>query len=206
MTLYDEEFHEIKTGGYVSVDVKGNLRHDAFCCSRCFRLFFVDYKNLQKMVETHVNKCSFRIGNDGIVVITKNDLNNAKTKHVIDYLGSISKNLQGIDFPMTDSDSVMRLNQTVFVYVNNGKPKGFVTVDDRNIVLKDNIEKCFKSVSDFCVFQHAQRNGVGKKMFDYMLGYYNKTPSELAYCAPSFATRQFLKKWYGIDIKTVVCW
>ncbi|GEM_PF-5191975 len=206
MSLYDEEFHELKTGSYASVGADGKLRYDAFCCSRCFKLFFVDRRDLYKMATAHAKKCSFRLGKEGIIAITKNNLQNAKLKHAIDSLGSISKHLQQIDFPMTDSDSVKKLNQVVFIYVDHGKPVGYLTTDNRNIILEEGTKKLFTSVSDFCVFPHVQRKGIGKKLFDAMLSYHEKTPAELAYCRPSYATQQFLRKWYDIDVQTVVCW
>ena len=40
-------------------------------------------------------------------------------------------------------------------------------------------------VLDFYVHESTQRQGIGKKLFDYMLKFEKKTPQELAYDRPS---------------------
>lgn len=205
MSFYDESFNELKKGAYTSVDTNG-LRYDAFCCSYCFKVFFDDYKDLHKIAKSHSKRCSFRLDKDGFNIITKERLRNNKIKHAIDQLGSISKDAQGIDFPMTHSDSVNKLNQVLFIYIENGKPLGMLTTDKRKIILEDGTKKEFISVSDFIVFPYVQRKGIGKGIFDTMLSFYNKNPLELAYCCPSPATQDFLQKWYNINRKDLVCW
>lgn len=194
--LYDEARNKILEGTWTSVDKDHELRHDAFCCSKCLKMFFRDYTNIYKSVVVHSKKCNGYL-QDGISIITKERLTK-KISQIVDFLGFISKREQEIDFPMTDQYSIKKLNQIVFIYVMDRKPLGMLTTDNRNLIDESDTKKRWISVSDFVVINYTQRHGIGKKLFDGMLEYYNKKPSELAYCQPSYATQQFLSKWYGL--------
>ena len=195
----------VKEYNAMHADADGKLSHDAFMCPFCLKIFFDDYKDLRKWAKRHASHCRFNLS-EGINVIDGTTIKDKKVAGFIDRFGRLSKNEQRIDFPMTDSDSVKKLNQRVFVYVLDRKPLGMLTIDKRRIQLEKGLTKEFISCTDFYVIHYVQRQGIGKMLFNSMLNFYKLNPKDLAYCRPTQATLNFLKKWYDINVKDLVCW
>ena len=196
--LYDEELNILCEGDYSSVDKHGQIRHDAFCCSKCLKRFFDDDKDLHRSVKNHYSKCNFKL-QDGVNVFMKEHMLDEKIRPIIDLLGFVSKKEQKIDFQVTYHKYIKKNNMTVFVYVSDKKPLGLLTTEVKMLTFPNGDKKECLSISDFVVLRYAQRHGLGKILFDYMLRYYNKKPHELVYNEPSHKSQQFLKKLYGLE-------
>jgi len=176
----------VKTKGFSSMFFKNK----AFRCSKCFKFYFVPW-----FLKKHFKKCNGVWQDSGIKEVNKKS--STLQLKTTTSLGYLSKYAQNIDTPMTHEDTIIRLNQTVLVYVEKGKPIGIITFCKRKF--KDNQIKY--SLDDFFVFDYVQRKGIGKKLFDEMLIKMNlkdKTPAEveenLLVCSPSNSMISFLNK------------
>ena len=194
--LYDEELNMLCEDKYSTVDKHGHIRYDAFCCSKCFKIFVDDKKDIRRSAKKHHGKCDFKL-HDGVNVFMKEHMHDEKIRRVIDMLGHVSKIEQKIDSKVTRHEFISEKNMTVFVYVSNNKPLGLLTTEIKDFIFPNNDEKECLSASDFVVLNYAQRRGIGRKLFDYMLKYHNKRPHELVYNKPSENSRKFLKNIYG---------
>lgn len=214
MALLDDKLNIINNGNYRSLDKEYEPRNDAYHCSHCFKIFFEDHVDLKKRAINHAKRCTFRMGKDGVNIITKEVLpkeeqfkwshRKSKISFAFDRLGQISKKIQGIDFPITDCQGLVTNALTSFVYIEDGRPLGLITVG--NVKIESTPKYEYLSVNDFCVLTYAQRRGIGKKLFDAMLIHCKKNLIELAYNRPSFQTVEFLKKWYGLESNDLMCW
>lgn len=151
-------------------------------------------------------RCSFRLGDDGIKIIKKEDLNeNEKIRDCIGHLGYMSQHEQGLDFKITDEKTIVKHDQVIFVYIKGGKPLGLLATNKKDIK-SNNTEQSKKyiSITDFAVVGYAQRNGIGKELFDYALNYYQLKPIQFCYNSPSEKTLRFLKKWYDVDSAEII--
>ena len=196
--LYDEELNVLCEGDFSSVDKNGQMRHDAFCCSKCLKRFFDDDKDLTRSVKIHSGKCNFKL-QEGVTVFMKEQMLDEKNRQIVDLLGFVSKKEQEIDIPVTHHKFIRENNMTVFIYVSDGKPFGLLTTEVKMLTFPNGDKKDCLSLSDFVVLRYAQRHGFGKILFEYMLKYYNKKPDELVYNRPSYKSQKFLKKYYGFE-------
>lgn len=86
--------------------------------------------------------------------------------------------------------------------VEGNKALGFIKIGVRQLFHRDllgNIKKLSPlCVLDFYVHESLQRCGIGKQIFEKMLGLEEKNPENLAIDRPSQKFLSFLKKHYGL--------
>lgn len=167
-----------------------------FRCSKCFKFYFVPW-----FLKKHFNKCMGIWQDTGIKEINKNS--SIIQLEFINRFGGLSKKSQGIDISMTHRESILNLEQTILIYVENGKPIGFITFCKRDF---KNLKRVY-SIDDFFVLEYMQRKGIGTKLLEAMLekiGLNKGSPKEieknLVVCSPSNLMISFLKK-KGYNLK-----
>jgi alpha-tubulin N-acetyltransferase 1 len=94
------------------------------------------------------------------------------------------------------------LDQRIYLKISMGQCQGFLKVGVKRLFTRTRggelIEMTPLSVLDFYVHSSVQRGGIGKQLFEAMLGYEDATPSKLAYDRPSHKLKGFLFKHYNL--------
>jgi len=168
---------------------KSGLCRDTFCCPRCYEIVCKDYKDLQKLAAKCKCISPFK---DGITIINKTNFINAYKK-VLENMAYISKNLQHLDFRVTDAKRILEDHATVILYQESDKPLGYIAFIP---YVKNNYDTFL--ITDFMVITPKQRQGIGKKLYDFMLNETKKTTEELIFDMPSENTFKFINKYFGI--------
>ncbi|KAF6034769.1 ATAT1 [Bugula neritina] len=130
--------------------------------------------------------------------------------HVIDRLGEASAKAQGLSTVITTSSKLSYTDQRVYIYTecqsNSGKGTavGFIKVGTKKLFLYDHQgnqrEMEPLCILDFYVHERKQRQGFGKKLFEFMLENERVTPSHLAVDRPSDRFLAFLTKHYKLRV------
>eukprot|EP00117_Sycon_ciliatum_P034767 scpid58129/ scgid2651/ Alpha-tubulin N-acetyltransferase; Acetyltransferase mec-17 homolog len=136
-----------------------------------------------------------------------------ETSKLIDKLGTMSGEAQGLKSAVT---SAQRLSMSDdHIYIMRGpydkaarqqfvKAVGFIRVGWRSLYLSDAVHGHFQQkhrvfcVLDFFVHPKCQRQGNGKKMFEFMLKCEDVEPYQLALDRPSSKFQAFMAKHYNL--------
>lgn len=183
--LFDINKNRICDYKYLHVE-KEQLNCDTYCCPRCYKIAQGDDTNLLKKAKKCRCKPWFE---DGITKITKESYKSGY-KRVIDNLGRISKTLQELDFAVTSADVIKNKNVSIYIYTEGQMPLGYIAVKPYGDTYL---------VTDFMVVEYKQRQGIGYKLFEYMLKDLNTSPDPMVYDFPSRPSRKFLNKYYGME-------
>ncbi|GAB5367754.1 hypothetical protein AAMO2058_001258300 [Amorphochlora amoebiformis] len=136
----------------------------------------------------------------------------ARTKitDIINRMGSASSKAQGLGAIITSSAKLMtNMHNAQRVYLirdkkSSNKCNGLLKIGRKKLFVRNNnsarvIELNAHCVLDFYVHQSCQRQGVGKKLFDFMLNSEQLPASKFAIDRPSEKCLAFLKKHYGLS-------
>ena len=123
-------------------------------------------------------------------------------KEILNSMGEASSRAQHLNTTITSAHKFFISNHRIFIKAEQNKVLGFIKVGSKKLFLRD---RCFNyhevntlCVLDFYVHESTQRRGIGKELFDYMLQFENKIPTELAYDRPSDKLLNFLNKYFGL--------
>lgn len=132
--------------------------NQTFRCSKCLKFYF-----MKGHAKRHSLKCN-GLFEDGIQEVSSKGTEK-ETWKLIDGLGSLSRQAQGIDFKMTSEEENKHTNKTTLVFVKNKRPIGIITYCKRDF--KDVGDKL--SLEDFYVVKYMQKQGIGMQLFTEML-------------------------------------
>ena len=121
---------------------------------------------------------------------------------IIDKMGLASSQAQGLSTTITTAQKFFTSNHRMVIKATGNKVLGILKVGVKKLFLRDVLYNYHEvsplCVLDFYVHESTQRQGIGKKLFDYMLNFEKKNPKELAYDRPSPKLIGFLKKYFGL--------
>ena len=124
-------------------------------------------------------------------------------KEILNSMGEASSRAQHLNTTITSAHKFFISNHRIFIKAEQNKVLGFIKVGTKKLFLRDRNfnyhEVNALCVLDFYVHESIQRRGIGKQLFDYMLKFEKKIPSELAYDRPSPKLLSFLKKYFGLN-------
>ena len=124
-------------------------------------------------------------------------------KEILNSMGEASSRAQQLNTTITSAHKFFISNHRMFLKAENNKVLGFIKVGNKKLFLRDRNfnyhEVNTLCVLDFYVHESTQRRGIGKQLFDYMLKFEKKTPTELAYDRPSEKLISFLNKYFGLN-------
>ena len=123
-------------------------------------------------------------------------------KEILNSMGEASSRAQQLNTIITSAHKFFISNHRIFIKAEQNKVLGFLKVGSKKLFLRDRNYNYHEvnalCVLDFYVYETAQRRGIGKQLFDYMLKFEKKIPTELAYDRPSPKLLSFLKKYFGL--------
>ena len=123
-------------------------------------------------------------------------------KEILNSMGEASSRAQKLNTIITSAHKFFISNHRIFIKAEQNKVLGFLKVGSKKLFLRDRNYNYHEvnalCVLDFYVYETAQRRGIGKQLFDYMLKFEKKIPTELAYDRPSPKLLCFLKKYFGL--------
>ena len=123
-------------------------------------------------------------------------------KEILNSMGEASSQAQKLNTTITSAHKFFISNHRIFIKAEQNKVLGFLKVGSKKLFLRDRNYNYHEvnalCVLDFYVYETAQRRGIGKQIFDYMLKFEKKNPAELAYDRPSPKLLSFLKKYFGL--------
>ena len=123
-------------------------------------------------------------------------------KEILNSMGEASSKAQKLNTIITSAHKFFISNHRIFIKAEQNKVLGFLKVGSKKLFLRDRNYNYHEvnalCVLDFYVYETAQRRGIGKELFDYMLKFEKKIPTELAYDRPSPKLLSFLKKYFGL--------
>lgn len=122
---------------------------------------------------------------------------------VIDTMGVMSKEAQGINLPLT---SVARLKDSpthrLYLLCEAGKCLGILKVGVKKLFIRNKVGALTEidplCVLDFFVCTAEQRSGYGKQLYEYMIQAEGVLPEQLGIDRPSPKFLGFMKKHYGL--------
>ena len=124
-------------------------------------------------------------------------------KEILNSMGEASSQAQKLNTTITSAHKFFISNHRIFIKAEQNKVLGFIKVGTKKLFLRDRNYNYHEvntlCVLDFYVHESIQRRGVGKQLFDYMLEFEKKLPTELAYDRPSPKLLSFLKKYFGLN-------
>ena len=124
-------------------------------------------------------------------------------KEILNSMGEASSQAQKLNTTITSAHKFFISNHRIFIKAEQNKVLGFIKVGTKKLFLRDRNYNYHEvnplCVLDFYVHESIQRRGVGKQLFDYMLDFEKKLPTELAYDRPSPKLLSFLKKYFGLN-------
>ena len=124
-------------------------------------------------------------------------------KEILNSMGEASSKAQKLNTIITSADKFFNSNHRIFMKAEQNKVLGFIKVGNKKLFLRDRNYNYHEvntlCVLDFYVHESTQRRGIGKKLFDYMLKFEKKIPTELAYDRPSPKLISFLRKYFGLN-------
>mgnify|MGYP002626961373 CR=1 FL=1 len=124
-------------------------------------------------------------------------------KEILNSMGEASSRAQRLNTTITSAHKFFISNHRIFIKAEQNKVLGFIKVGSKKLFLRDRgfnyHEVNTLCVLDFYVHESTQRRGIGKELFDYMLKFEKKIPTELAYDRPSYKLLNFLNKYFGLN-------
>ena len=124
-------------------------------------------------------------------------------KEILNSMGEASSRAQQLNTIITSAHKFFISNHRIFIKADQNKVLGFIKVGNKKLFLRDRNfnyhEVNTLCVLDFYVHESTQRRGIGKQLFDYMLKFEKKIPTELAYDRPSEKLLSFLNKYFGLN-------
>ena len=122
----------------------------------------------------------------------------------LDKIGLLSAKAQNLKQVITTYSLFMNnIDQKLYIFAKENVIYGFLKtgykklfVYDQNNMIKEIKPLC---VLDFYVHESQQRNGIGKKLFDYMLYDENISAEKIAYDRPSIKLLNFLSKYFSLS-------
>ena len=124
-------------------------------------------------------------------------------KEILNSMGEASSKAQHLNTIITSAHKFFISNHRIFIKADQNKVLGFIKVGSKKLFLRDRNfnyhEVNTLCVLDFYVHESTQRRGIGKQLFDYMLKFEKKIPTELAYDRPSEKLLSFLNKYFGLN-------
>ncbi len=124
-------------------------------------------------------------------------------KEILNSMGEASSRAQQLNTTITSAHKFFISNHRIFIKAEQNKVLGFIKVGSKKLFLRDRNYNYHEvntlCVLDFYVHESTQRRGIGKQLFDYMLKFEKKTPTELAYDRPSPKLLSFLRKYFGLN-------
>ena len=124
-------------------------------------------------------------------------------KEILNSMGEASSNAQKLNTIITSAHKFFISNHRIFIKAEQNKVLGFIKVGNKKLFLRDRNYNYHEvntlCVLDFYVHESIQRRGIGKQLFDYMLEFEKKRPTELAYDRPSPKLLSFLRKYFGLN-------
>jgi alpha-tubulin N-acetyltransferase 1 len=123
-------------------------------------------------------------------------------KEILNSMGEASSRAQQLNTTITSAHKFFISNHRIFIKAEQNKVLGFIKVGSKKLFLRDRNYNYHEvnalCVLDFYVHESTQRRGIGKQLFDYMLKFEKKIPTELAYDRPSPKLLSFLRKHFGL--------
>ena len=124
-------------------------------------------------------------------------------KEILNSMGEASSKAQKLNTIITSAHKFFISNHRIFIKAEQNKVLGFIKVGNKKLFLRDRNYNYHEvntlCVLDFYVHESTQRRGIGKQLFDYMLKFEKKIPTELAYDRPSPKLLSFLRKYFGLN-------
>ena len=124
-------------------------------------------------------------------------------KEILNSMGEASSKAQKLTTTITSAHKFFISNHRIFIKAEQNKVLGFIKVGSKKLFLRDRNYNYHEvntlCVLDFYVHESTQRRGIGKQLFDYMLKFEKKMPTELAYDRPSSKLLSFLRKYFGLE-------
>ena len=124
-------------------------------------------------------------------------------KEILNSMGEASSRAQHLNTIITSAHKFFISNHRIFIKAEQSRVLGFIKVGSKKLFLRDRNfnyhEVNTLCVLDFYVHESTQRRGIGKQLFDYMLKFEKKIPTELAYDRPSDKLISFLNKYFGLN-------
>ena len=124
-------------------------------------------------------------------------------KEILNSMGEASSRAQQLNTIITSAHKFFISNHRIFMKAEQNKVLGFIKVGNKKLFLRDRNYNYHEAntlcVLDFYVHESTQRRGIGKQLFDYMLKFEKKMPTELAYDRPSDKLLSFLNKYFGLN-------
>ena len=124
-------------------------------------------------------------------------------KEILNSMGEASSRAQSLNTTITSAHKFFISNHRIFIKAEQNKVLGFIKVGAKKLFLRDRSYNYHEvnalCVLDFYVHESTQRRGIGKQLFDYMLKFEKKIPTELAYDRPSPKLLSFLRKYFGLN-------
>ena len=124
-------------------------------------------------------------------------------KEILNSMGEASSRAQKLNTTITSAHKFFISNHRIFIKAEQNKVLGFIKVGNKKLFLRDRNYNYHEvnalCVLDFYVHESTQRRGIGKQLFDYMLKFEKKIPTELAYDRPSPKLLSFLRKYFGLN-------
>jgi len=129
----------------------------------------------------------------------------ARLCHVVDAMGNASARAQQLGAVITTAAKLAaNPDQRLFLLVDReaGVAIGLLKVGPKRLFLRDGAARLHEvaplCVLDFYVHESAQRRGIGRALFQAMLGAEGTQPHRLAYDRPSPKLLGFMAKHYGL--------
>ena len=124
-------------------------------------------------------------------------------KEILNSMGEASSRAQKLNTIITSAHKFFISNHRIFIKAEQNRVLGFLKIGNKKLFLRDRNfnyhEVNTLCVLDFYVHESTQRKGIGKQLFDYMLKFEKKLPTELAYDRPSDKLISFLNKYFGLN-------
>ena len=122
---------------------------------------------------------------------------------ILNSMGEASSQAQQLNTTITSAHKFFISNHRIFIKAEQNRVLGFIKVGTKKLFLRDRNYNYHEvtplCVLDFYVHESIQRRGIGKQLFDYMLKFEKKIPTELAYDRPSPKLISFLRKYFGLN-------
>ena len=124
-------------------------------------------------------------------------------KEILDRMGELSSKSQNLQTTITNTSRFFPSDQRLYIKANKNIVYGYIKVGLKKLFIRDRFfnyhERKTLSLLDFYIYDSAQRQGIGKNLFDFMLKVENIRADQLAYDRPTLRLLAFLKKNYGLD-------
>ena len=124
-------------------------------------------------------------------------------KEILDTMGELSARAQNLPNIITSTSRFFPSNHRLYLKADKNRVIGYVKVGPKKLFVRDRFfnyhERTTLCVLDFYVYDSAQRHGIGKQLFDFMLNHEKIDPSVIAYDRPTLRLLSFLKKNYRLD-------